>query len=66
MVDGAEEFMHIGEDGRIVHFVYQDASASRLIPMMLWAEPLEQDRYRIRIRPGGDNWTVGLIPTCGE
>jgi hypothetical protein len=58
-----EEFMHIGEDGRLVHFLYQDASGSRLIPMMLWAQPLGQDRYRIRIRPEGDGWTVRMIPT---
>jgi hypothetical protein len=29
----------------------------------LWAELLEQDRYRIRIHPEGEGWTVALIPT---
>ena len=55
--------MHIGEDGRLVHFVYQDASGSRSIPMTLWASPLEGDRYQIKPHPGLEGWTVGLIPT---
>jgi hypothetical protein len=63
--EGKEEFMHIGEDGRIVHFVCQDASGSRLIPMALWAQSFEGDRYQIRIHPDREGWTVGMIPTPG-
>jgi hypothetical protein len=63
--EGKEEFMHIGEDGRIVHFVYNDASGSKMIPMALWALSLEGDRYQIRPRPDRDGWTVGMIPTAG-
>jgi hypothetical protein len=62
--EGKDELMHIGEGGRIVHFVYQDASGSRLIPMMLWAHLSEEkDRYQIRIHPDREGWTVGMIPT---
>ena len=57
--------MHIGEDGRIVHFVYSDASGSKMIPMALWAHPLEGDRYQIRIHPDREGWTVGMIPMTG-
>jgi len=56
--------MHIGEDGRIVHFAYSDSSGSRMIPMALWAQPLEGDRYQIRIHPDREGWTVGMIPTA--
>jgi hypothetical protein len=34
-----------------------------MVPMGLWAELLEQDRYRIRIHPEDEGWTVALIPT---
>jgi hypothetical protein len=63
--EGKDEFMHIGRDGRIVHFVYSDASGSKMIPMALWARSLEGDRYQIRIHPDREGWTVGMIPTPG-
>jgi len=60
---------HIGIDAHKrfsqVHVLADDGSTGwngRLI--MLWAQPLEQDRYRIRIRPERDGWTVGMIPTA--
>ena len=63
MLESADEFMHVGEDGRIVHFVYTDPSGKRLVPMMLWFEHLGGDRYCIRARPGQDGWSVLMVPT---
>lgn len=62
--EGTDEFMHINAEGRIVHFVYADASRSRLFPMMLWSQPLDQDHYRIASRPGHSGWTVRMFPTA--
>ena len=57
--------MHIGEDGRIVHFVYTDSSGSTCLPMMLWSQPLSrQGCYLIGLRPGHKGWTVEMIPTA--
>lgn len=63
MVPNADEFMHIGADGRLVHFVHADSTGSRVHPMMLWSEPLGENQFRVRgaLQQGG--WTVELIPT---
>lgn len=63
MVEGVDEFMHVGKDGRIVHFVHTDSSGKHFVPMMLWSEPLGKDRFWIRARPGEDGWMVRMFPT---
>lgn len=63
MVEGADEFMHVGEDGRIVHFVYRDSSGKRFVPMMLWSESQGEDQYRIRPRPKHEGWSVRMFTT---
>lgn len=63
IVEDELEFMHVGGDGRIVQFVHIDSSGEHSVPMILWSEPLEQDRYRIRVRPGDEGWIVRMIPT---
>jgi hypothetical protein len=63
IVEGADEFMHVGEDGRIVHFVYTDSSGKRFVPMMLWSEPLGEDQYWIRARPRQEGWSVRMFST---
>ncbi|MFT4176485.1 MAG: hypothetical protein QM627_07495 [Luteolibacter sp.] len=64
MVEGVDEFMHIGDDGRIVHFVYTDSSAKQFVPMMLWSEPQEEHRYLVRTRPRNEGQTVGMYSTA--
>lgn len=58
-----DEFMHVGADGRLAHFVHTEASGERVQPIMHWSEPLGENRFRIRgaLRQAG--WIVGLIPT---
>jgi hypothetical protein len=63
-ITDSDEFMHIDEDGRIVHFVFTDSSGTQTTPMMLWSENLGQDRYLIRPRPGKKGWVVGMAPTA--
>ena len=63
MLEGADEFMHVGEDGRIVNFVYTDSSGKRFFPMMLWSESLGEDQYWIRPRPQHEGWSVRMFPT---
>jgi hypothetical protein len=58
-----DEFMHVGGDGRIVHFVFADSSCSRVQPMKLWYESLGENRYRVRAKLGHESWIVELIPT---
>lgn len=62
-VDGGNEFMHIGSDGRLVHFVEADASGSRTIPMKLWLKPQGNHSFNVRASPGGEGWEIRLIPT---
>ncbi|MFT4175923.1 MAG: hypothetical protein QM627_04645 [Luteolibacter sp.] len=64
MVEGADEFIHIGDDGRIVHFVYTDSSAKRLVPMMLWSEPQKEHYYLVRNRPETEGLTVSMYSTA--
>lgn len=64
LVTDRDEFMHVGDDGRIVHFVLADSSGSRVQPMMLWSDPLGENRYRVRGIVGHKGWVVGLIPTA--
>ena len=63
MVPDADEFMHIGADGRLVHFVHLDATGSRVQAMTHWSEPLGENRFRVRGSLQQAGWIVGLIPT---
>jgi hypothetical protein len=63
MVEDADEFMHVGDDGRIVHFVHTDSSGNRIIPMKFWLEYLGEDRYWIRPRPRHEGWSIRMFPT---
>ncbi len=58
-----DEFMHIGEDGRIVHFVFIEQSGDQVASMKLWCENLGGNRYMIRSSPGHKGWEVGMART---
>ena len=64
IVTDLDEFMHVGGDGKIVHFVFLDSSGSRVQAMKFWSEPLGENRYRVRGILGHAGWIVGLIPTA--
>jgi hypothetical protein len=62
---GKEEFMHVGSDGRMVHFIYMDSAATRMVPMAFWAEFLGGDRYRTRLRPETESCLIStFVPTA--
>lgn len=63
IVGGADEFVHVGEDRRIVHFAYFDSSGKHFIPMMFWSEPLGEDQFWIRPRPQHEGWSVRMFST---
>ena len=57
------EYMHVGEDGRIVHFVYTDSSGDHLSSMKLWSERLHDDTYLVRNGPDSEPWEIRMLPT---
>lgn len=63
MVAEMDEFIHIGADGRIVHFVHIDSTGERAQPMSLWSEPLGGNQFHVRLAPRKVGWTVGLVPS---
>jgi hypothetical protein len=63
MVPNTDEFMHIGADGRLVHFVHPDSTGTRVQAMTHWSEPLGENRFRVRGALQQAGWTVALIPT---
>lgn len=59
-----DEMMHLGSDGRMVHFVHFNQAGTRLRPLWFWTESTGGDQYRIW--PGWKNkgWEIALIPTA--
>lgn len=58
-----DEFLHIGEDGRIVHFAYIEQSGDQVMSLKLWCENLGGNRYLICPSPGHEGWEVGIART---
>ena len=63
IVPNTDEFMHVGSDGRIVHFVFTDSDGIGVQAMKLWFAPLGKNQYRVRGILGDEGWIVELIPT---
>lgn len=59
-----EELIHIGSDGRFVHFMYTSATAKRMHPVPFWVQRVDEDHYRTDLRPDkGDGAVSRLVPT---
>lgn len=56
--------MHIGKDGKMVHFLCIDPSTKRLAPVKHWAQSIGQDRYVVRTQPAHEGVEVSMMPTA--
>ncbi len=63
IVTDRDEFMYVGSDGRIVHFVFTDSNGAGVQAMKLWFDPIGENQFRVRGILGQLGWIVGLIPT---
>jgi hypothetical protein len=52
-----DELIHIGSEGRFVHFMYMSAAAKRMQAIAFWAERVDDDHYRTRPKPD-NRWGV--------
>jgi hypothetical protein len=63
IVTDTDEFMHVGSDGKIVHFIFTDPKGTRVQAMKLWFDSLGENQYRVRGILGDEGWIIGMIPT---
>jgi hypothetical protein len=59
-----EELIHIGSDGRFVHFMYMSATAKRMQAIAFWIERVDEDHCRTSPKPGkGWGLVSRMVPT---
>lgn len=55
-----EVFPDISPNGRIVQFIRQSTTSTKLIPMKLWYSAEGRDQFRIRSKPGVEGYTITM------